>query len=87
MATHLQEGSRGPGVRKLQEALNLALRGVAISGLRGTPLVIDGIFGPITRECVMKFKTAVGLVADGIVGPRTAKALLGAVLCALKQSS
>jgi peptidoglycan hydrolase-like protein with peptidoglycan-binding domain len=46
--------------------------------------VVDGIFGPMTRDRVMKFQTAAGHVADGIVGPKTAKALLGAVLLALK---
>lgn len=85
MAALLREGSRGPDVRKLQEALNLAVRGVAISGVQGAPLVVDGIFGPLTRDRVVKFQTAVGLVADGIVGPKTAKAMIGAVLGALKR--
>jgi peptidoglycan hydrolase-like protein with peptidoglycan-binding domain len=35
----------------------------------------DGVFGPITREHVVKFQTHHGLTADGIVGPTTARIL------------
>jgi peptidoglycan hydrolase-like protein with peptidoglycan-binding domain len=83
MAARLREGSRGPEVRKLQEALNLAARGVA--GAPETPLMVDGIFGAVTRSRVVKFQAATRLVADGIVGRTTAKALLEVVLFALKK--
>ncbi len=32
---------------------------------------VDGIFGPITEECVKQFQRTHGLTADGIVGPKT----------------
>jgi putative chitinase len=36
---------------------------------------VDGIFGPDSRNAVVAFQTAQGLVADGIVGPLTRQAL------------
>jgi len=35
----------------------------------------DGIFGPITEECVKQVQRTHGLEADGIVGPKTWAAL------------
>ncbi len=32
---------------------------------------IDGIFGPLTRQAVMRLQADNGLVPDGIVGPLT----------------
>lgn len=32
---------------------------------------IDGIFGPLTRQAVMRLQADNGLIADGIVGPLT----------------
>jgi len=39
------------------------------------PLVVDGVFGPKTRNAVIAFQTSRGLVGDGIVGPKTLAAL------------
>lgn len=33
--------------------------------------IIDGIFGPLTRQAVMKLQADNGLNPDGIVGPLT----------------
>lgn len=65
----LRQGSRGDGVKALQQAL-LA---------HGHQLVVDGDFGPITIAAVKMFQTRHGLVPDGIVGPITAAALDGPV--------
>lgn len=53
----LKTGHRGEDVRVLQELLNI------------TP--VDGIFGKITRNAVVKYQKMQGLVPDGIVGPMT----------------
>ena len=71
MAT-VKLGSRGQDVRDVQNALNLL----------GTipPVVIDGIFGPITDGAVKRFQTKNSLTPDGVVGPATIariKLLLG----------
>lgn len=52
----LRVGSRGPSVKKLQEALGTGA---------------DGIFGSGTRKAVIEFQKANGLVADGMAGPAT----------------
>jgi len=57
----LRIGFRGPGVKCLQDALEIAA---------------DGIFGPLTQKAVINFQKSKGLVPDGIVGPKT-KAALG----------
>ena len=49
----LKKGSKGPEVKKLQEALGLSA---------------DGIFGGGTKLAVIKFQSNNGLNADGIVG-------------------
>ena len=56
-------GSRGPAVEELQQKLNQF----------GTtpPLVVDGIFGPLTRAAVIAFQRANTLDPDGVVGPLT----------------
>lgn len=36
---------------------------------------IDGYYGPLTEEAVMKFQKANGLAVDGIVGVNTYEAL------------
>lgn len=71
----LRYGSRGPAVRELQARLNSWLVNCAQLGF--PPLVIDGIFGPLTRRMVRTFQHAEGLRADGIVGPLTWGRLLG----------
>ena len=52
----------GADVRLAQQALR-----------RGSPamLVADGVFGPATRDAVLAFQRAHGLLADGVVGPAT----------------
>lgn len=60
-------GSRGPDVADAQQLLNQ--HGAA------PPLVIDGIFGPKTRQATIEFQKAHDLVPDGIIGPLTWGAL------------
>jgi peptidoglycan hydrolase-like protein with peptidoglycan-binding domain len=56
-------GSRGEAVEELQQKLNAD---------GATPaLVVDGIFGPLTRAAVVAFQQKYGLSPDGIVGPIT----------------
>ena len=57
----LRRGSRGEDVKALQRALRSV----------GYDLVIDGIFGRITLECVKSFQATHDLERDGIVGPLT----------------
>lgn len=63
----LQEGV-APGYDVSQVQQMLAVLGY----FRGD---VDGFFGPITKQAVIDFQTAEGLVADGIVGPQTYNAL------------
>ena len=58
----LRVGSRGPAVKKLQEALGIGA---------------DGIFGKGTRKAVMEFQEANGLAADGMAGPNTLSKMSG----------
>ncbi len=53
---------RGPDVRALQQALRRAGHGAVQP---------DGVFGPATRDAVLAFQRAQGLLADGMVGART----------------
>ncbi len=62
----LRRGHRRSEVAELQ----LRLRDL------GFTLQPDGIFGPITQECVKTFQALHGLKQDGIVGPATWSALL-----------
>jgi N-acetylmuramoyl-L-alanine amidase len=41
------------------------------------PMNLDGHFGPVTREGVIRFQRQNGLTPDGIVGPKTLKLLRG----------
>jgi putative chitinase len=58
----LRRGSRGEGVKMVQEALGLGA---------------DGIFGGGTEKAVKEWQAANGLSADGIVGPATFEKLIG----------
>jgi putative chitinase len=58
----LRKGSRGDGVKIMQEALGVGA---------------DGAFGPGTERALKAWQTANGLTADGIAGPRTLEKLLG----------
>ena len=52
----LRKGSRGEGVKLMQEALGIGA---------------DGIFGPGTERKLKEWQAANGLTADGIAGPAT----------------
>ncbi len=56
----LKTGSRGAEVRWLQTLLNVKA---------------DGVFGPVTKEAVLRFQAEQGLKQDGIVGKYTRAAL------------
>ena len=70
----LRLGANGP----LVEAVQLFLRGA--DGYRG---VVDGIFGPRTRDAVQDWQRAHDLAADGVVGNMTWGALMSAGLTML----
>lgn len=57
----LRRGSRGDGVKLMQEALGLSA---------------DGVFGPGTEKALKEWQASNGLTADGIAGPRTLEKLL-----------
>jgi len=57
----LRKGSRGEGVKMMQEALGVGA---------------DGAFGPGTERALKAWQTANGLTADGIAGPMTLEKLL-----------
>lgn len=56
----LRSGDKGAAVRRLQEALGIA---------------VDGSFGPETDRAVRSFQSFAGLPVDGVVGARTWEAL------------
>ena len=58
----LRKGSRGEGVKMMQEALGVGA---------------DGAFGPGTERALKEWQASKGLVADGIAGPATLGVLLG----------
>ena len=62
---HLEKGSSGDEVRKLQELLNK----------HGASLSVDGNFNRLTYGEVVKFQTDNGLTVDGVVGSQTWGAL------------
>ncbi|MGD1712148.1 peptidoglycan-binding domain-containing protein [Dapis sp. BLCC M172] len=55
--------STGEDVKYLQTVLNATVA--------NNSLVVDGIFGNLTKEAVIAFQKRYGLTADGIVGPNT----------------
>lgn len=61
----LRQGDTGADVAYLQTLLSDV----------GTPIKVDGIFGPATYAAVRVFQAAYGLKVDGIVGPMTWDAL------------
>lgn len=69
MTTIYKMGSRGDGVKMLQQALCRA----------GYPMICDGIYGVITRDAVVEFQRKHHLVSDGIVGPATIALLIPSV--------
>jgi Transglycosylase-like domain/Putative peptidoglycan binding domain len=56
----VKRGDRGDAVRKVQDALGVA---------------VDGVFGPLTERAVKRFQRRNELLVDGIVGPQTRAAL------------
>lgn len=68
MSLYLAKGQRSNDVVGLQNALNAALRTTK-------PLVLDGIFGPLTDGAVRQFQKRERLSCDGIAGPKTLGAL------------
>ncbi|MEU9762956.1 N-acetylmuramoyl-L-alanine amidase [Streptomyces sp. NPDC047987] len=60
------QGASGDAVKRLQRALTAAL---------GSPLAVDGSFGPATATAVRAYQTSRGLAADGVVGAATWAAL------------
>ena len=64
----LRRGSRGDDVTEVQGKLN---RVDPVT----EPLVLDGIFGPLTKAAVIRFQETHDLVPDGVVGPLTHAAL------------
>lgn len=72
MSIYLAKGQRSNNVVGLQNALNKALR-------LAKPLVLDGIFGPLTDAAVRQFQKRERLTCDGIAGPKTLGALFQGV--------
>ncbi|MFF2008283.1 peptidoglycan-binding protein [Streptomyces sp. NPDC058195] len=62
----LNPGAAGATVKVIQHLITQ----------RGTALVADGNYGPVSVRAVKKFQSAKKLVADGQVGPKTWKSLV-----------
>jgi len=65
----IRMGSQGKEVTYAQERLNA--HGAT------PPLVIDGIFGRLTRKATLEYQNTHGLVDDAVIGPRTWASLDG----------
>lgn len=76
MIAMMKSGSTGPDVTSLQQSFNYAVN-------PKPPLVVDGVFGPMTRASVVRFQNAAKLSPDGVVGPLTRAALTRSVLAAV----
>jgi murein L,D-transpeptidase YcbB/YkuD len=76
LVVQVQNGSTGDAVRGVQEVIKFHDQ----SDGEGTPIQIDGIFGPRTEAWVRGFQTAVGTASDGIVGPITWRAMVSGML-------
>ena len=70
-STHLELGSRGDRVRKLQQQLN----NWGVPPKPGSPLKVDGVFGAQTQQSVKRFQQLKQLKADGVVGATTSEQL------------
>lgn len=64
-----RQGSSGSCVKHLQWYLNTRVVRTLTNSCGH--IAIDGSFGPITRDRVVKYQTAQRLSADGVVGPQT----------------
>lgn len=69
-------GHTGENVRAIQRAMNQILD---LSNGSMAPLVVDGIFGPLTKGVVQYFQGIIGTTPDGIWGPNTQAAYLSYV--------
>jgi peptidoglycan hydrolase-like protein with peptidoglycan-binding domain len=76
LVLQVKKGNTGDAVRAVQEVIKFHDQ----SDGEGTPVVIDGVFGPQTDNWVRGFQTAVGTASDGIVGPITWRALVSGML-------
>ena len=76
LVVQVRRGSTGDAVRGVQEVIKFHDQ----SDGEGTPIQIDGIFGPRTEAWVRGFQTAVGTASDGIVGPITWRAMVSGML-------
>ena len=76
LVVQVKKGSTGDAVRGVQEVIKFH----DTSDGEGTPIQVDGIFGPQTDAWVRGFQTAVGTPSDGIVGPITWRALVSGML-------
>lgn len=72
----VKEGDEGDVVREVQERLNAWLTQFGLATLGGFKLVVDGKFGPKTKQTVEAFQEVQGLDVDGAVGPATSARLL-----------
>jgi hypothetical protein len=68
MPATIRQGSVGPDVMIAQAQLNIAFP-------HAKALVVDGLFGPLTRARVLEFQRARRLSANAVVGPTTWGAL------------
>ncbi|MBO5809662.1 MAG: peptidoglycan-binding protein [Bacteroidales bacterium] len=64
-AFYLKQGSSGMNVYNLQKCLNYL----------GESLVLDGRFGPLTKEALKRFQKNYKLIPDGVYGPLSQKKL------------
>jgi peptidoglycan hydrolase-like protein with peptidoglycan-binding domain len=76
LVVQVKKGNTGDAVRGVQEVADFHDQ----SDGEGTPVQIDGIFGPRTDAWVRGFQTAVGTASDGIVGPITWRAMVSGML-------
>ena len=65
----LKKGSTGSEVKKLQSNL----KSLGFKDNDGNEISLDGVFGVLTRQALMKFQKKFNLEKDGIYGPISAK--------------
>lgn len=58
---YLKLGNRGMEVDKLQKCLNFVIN---------AGLDVDGIFGPLTKNALLRFQNKYNLLIDGVYGPQ-----------------
>lgn len=63
----IKEGDRGEDVKIVQQWLSIVSRKYTTI----PKISVDGIFGPKTKEAVIKFQNQFGLSPDGLIGPIT----------------